>query len=1007
MAALDAHRERRLVTCLFVDIVGSTDATLRHGPERMQRALSEAFSAMSSTIGAHGGTVEKYVGDAIFALFGVPTAHGDDPLRALRAATECVAQATLAVRVGIETGEALIDLDAVEHRQQIAVGACVNLAARLQQHAEPGEILVGPICHEATAELARFEPVGSLSLKGIGAVETWRFTDFGAEGVRPVGFVGRKAELRLLEEAYGQARRGTATLALIFGPPGQGKSRLAREAIQAWSPQRLVEARCRPGTEAGSNTPLRQLVTADVREATQAEVVSRLSDLIGPEEGAAVATAVSHSAGIATDERLLALTRMEQREVIAEAWRRYLAALAATGETVVWVEDLHWADPVLLRILDRVTTDLGAALLVVATARPELAGSPHLRPRQNRLHIDLTPLDAEASALLARLAGNGVGGTERAAGNPLFIIELARSRSRSGDIPLTIQAAIEARLDELEPGDRELLQRVSVAGETFDIHDATLLGNVEPAEAAAALGRTAHLGFLVPVESRHRFHHALVRDVAYGRLPVAQRMDLHARYAQDGVDPADAEALAHHWWRALDPAEAGWVWEDADRLAAMRRTGLAAHLAAGRRLEERNAYEESLETYDHAVELADDAPSRAEAEAAIGRAYARNGRGDEAWEHRLRAIELLHDVGAHPPGELYADTLEIATFNWGYFQRLPDDAEVLRLLDEGEQVARAAGDDVSMARLLVERAAFTDDVGGTDTVVRLLDSRDATRFGDAAQRMAQVYLWNGEVARSLELSQAVFERLVPAGAIVNEPEGLIWYALAALHAGDHSRADALAKRLLIESTRRSAHTRQHAYAVQAFIQLVRGAFDEVSVTRRDLGDLIDANPDAAFCLIGAAGVAYGAIADALAGRPLPDDLDRVVARLVPESAAIQTSAVMVPKVMAGDEAALREGLRGYEPGLRLRDRQRAWDMSDLMPSIALTMLEGWDGLGPSLDRLDRFARSGSRLAAAVAEAIGEEQAAKRGGPPTTHPELAALGYAGLSQLLRFRPANVT
>src|SRR5206468_6304405 len=137
-----------------------------------------------------------------------------------------------------------------------------------------------------------------------------------------------------------------------------------------------------------------------------------------------------------------------------------------------------------------------------------------------------------------------------------FIIELARSRSRPHDMPVTIQAAIAARLDELAPSERELLQHASVAGETFDVRDAALLNEREPAEVAGALGRIAHLGFVAPVSSRYRFHHALVREVAYGRLPVAERMALHALYAVDGVDPADVEALAHHWWEALKPPDA-------------------------------------------------------------------------------------------------------------------------------------------------------------------------------------------------------------------------------------------------------------------------------------------------------------------------------------------------------------------------------------------------------------------------------------------------------------------
>lgn len=975
---------------------------MRLGPERMQRVLSEAFAEISATIAEHGGTVEKYVGDAVFALFGVPTTHADDPLRALRAAEACASKTAVAMRIGIESGEVLVDLDAVEHRQQIAVGAAVNLAARLQQAAEPGQILVGPTCHAATTAVARFDPMGTLSLKGIGEVEAWRFIDFTVEGVKPLAFVGRTEEVRQLDSAFERACAGSAGLAVIIGPPGQGKTRLAEEAIGRWTPARLVEARCRPGTETGSNTPLMQLLSADVPDPTLEGVASRVSALVGTEEGGALATALCHGAGVAADDRLLALTRIEQREVIADAWRRYFAAISQAGPLVIWVEDLHWADPVLLRIVDHASTDLKAPLLMLCTARPELAGSASIRPRENRLHIELKPLDAGASAQLARLAGDGAEGAERAGGNPLFIIELARARSRGKEIPLTVQAAIEARLDDLEASDRELLQRASVTGETFDIHDASLLGQTEPMAAAAAMARIAHLRFIVPVGSAYRFHHALVRDVAYGRLPIAERMRLHAEYALEGVDPGDPLALAHHWWLALDPSEAEWVWEDVERLATMRRRALDAHLAAGRRLEERNAYEEALETYGHAVALADDLLSRAEAERALGRAYTRNGRGDEAWEHRLRAIELFNEARTPPPASLYADMLEIATFNWGYFEHVPDDADVGRLLKSGEAAARAQGDDVSLARLLVEHSSFTDDLAGTDEVIRLLESADPARFGDAAQRMAELLYLEGEVTRAVQLYETIFEQLIPAGAIVNEPEALVWYALSALHAGDLERADSLADRLLMESLRRSPHTRQHAYGLKGFLHVVAGRWDEVADVRDDLENLVESSPGFSFCLIGAAGVGYGAIADTLAGRQMPDGVEPLLERLVPQSRLIQTSALMLAKVMAGDTAALRPGLRAYAPGLRLVDRQRQWDSADLMPAIAFTMLQRWDELGPHLDRLDMFARRGGALARAVAAAVREEIAAARGGPAPQHAELAKLGVAGLSRLLRFR-----
>jgi class 3 adenylate cyclase len=210
----------------------------------MQRLLGDAFAEMSATITDHGGTIEKYVGDAIFALFGAPSAHADDAEGALRAADACarwssaagVATARLAVRVGIETGEALVDLDALDRRQRMVVGDCVNIAARLQQHAEPGEIIVGPTCHEASAGTAQFEPLGTLSLKGLGEVDAWRLTGLGGEGAQQVPFVGRDAELGVLRDALDRAGHGTATLALIVGPPGQERAAWPRRRSERGGP---------------------------------------------------------------------------------------------------------------------------------------------------------------------------------------------------------------------------------------------------------------------------------------------------------------------------------------------------------------------------------------------------------------------------------------------------------------------------------------------------------------------------------------------------------------------------------------------------------------------------------------------------------------------------------------------------------------------------------------------------------------------------------------------------
>jgi class 3 adenylate cyclase/tetratricopeptide (TPR) repeat protein len=1010
---MDAHSERRVITALFIDVVGSTDLMMRVGPEVMRRRLADAFDQMSSRIAEHGGTVENYVGDAVVAIFGAPSAHIDDPERALHAAHACAQWSTdvlgkdrFSIRAGIETGEALVDQAAVQRRERMAIGPCVNIAARLQQQADPGQIVVGPACYEATAAIAEFEDLGDVVLKGLGDLRAWRFLDFSSasEGTR-VPFVGRDVELKVLHDAADAATLGAAVLALIVGDPGLGKSRLARELVEtrrATAAVRVLDVRCRPAGEEGENTPLRQLLAADIQGPTPASVRRRLVDLLGPDEGELTAVPILHSVGIEANPELQAITRYEQRETIARAWLGYLSALAEERLLIVAVEDVHWADPVLVRMLDHLSAEARAPILVIATARPEFLGSAHLRAAENRIHIELKPLDSAAAQSLAEAARGNVAGLDRAEGNPLFIIELARARSAAVDLPMTIQAAIAARLDELSPEERQLLQQAAVAGETFDVRDASLLADREPAEVAGMLGRVAHLGFVHRVGQAYRFHHALVRDVAYGRLPVSTRLSLHARYAEAGARPTDVVARAFHSWEAAKPPDAEWVWEDRARLEELRRRAYDAQLGAGKELESRNQYEQAEEVYQRAVELADGAQQRAEAQAELGRAMARQGRGDDAWATRLAAIESYQEAGRLPPSHVYADMLEIATMNWGYFHELPDDSEVVRLLGEGEARARASGDHVSLTRLLMQRAAFTGDLSGTDEVVGFLDSEEPVKFADACHRMATVLTWAGQLKEALELYRRVFKELLPRGAVINEPEATIWYGLAAFHGGDLDLAQSVADRAQADLAKgRSLHTQSHVWGLRALVALGRGDWDGLAAAG-DLDELIAGHPDVSFCLVSGFALGYGAAGHLIKGLPIDYDLDAEAARRVEESQLVRASAVLLPKAMLGDADAVERGLSGYAQGLRLYDRSVAWDVTHMSAVIGLTILERWDMLAGPLARLDHCAAGGSQFAAALANGVREEFSSAQGGPPPLHAELRSLGYNGISELLRYR-----
>ena len=992
------QEERRLVTCLFIDVVGSTELTVSLGPERLKAALDGAFSGLRALIEREGGTVEKYVGDAIYAIFGSPVAHADDPVRALRAAAgardwasaRVAAEIPFAVRVGVETGEAIVDLAAATTtRQQLSVGAVVNTAARLQQRAEPGQVLVGPVTHAATADAASFTRLGAVELKGIGSLEIHELVEVRASTRRDLPFVGRDGELDLLRVAYGRAQRGRSVLALVSGPPGQGKTRLVREFIASLGGVTPAQARCRPGGEVGTLAPIRELLLGSGPDDALADLVAAAID--DRSERPRVTEVLAHSAGIRSSASLASLGADERTDEIANAWARYLRGLAAGGPPVLWVEDVHWAAPDIVSLIDRISRS-GVPVLVLATARPEFAEAAGIRPSGDRFFIELEGLDDAEASELAGHAGSADRPVGRAGGNPLFIVELARGTS--DELPVTLQGALGARLDELDPAERAVLAHGAVAGETFEAEDAAALARTDLATAHRSLRRLVDLHYLDQVDRRYRFHHSLLRDVAYGRLLLADRMRLHARFARERVHPEDAEVLAHHWWAALRPPDAEWVWADDPELPAMRREAHLAHLAAGQRNAALFAIDRAAELLERAGLLAQYPGERALVERALGDAHGAILSGDEAWAHYRRARAAYLEAGS-VPADFYPWPLKIRT-RWGAFHRYPDAAEIAELIDEAEAAARASGDRRLVAIALMNRA-LRQDFGlfkGYDDGALEAALREAEASGDPAiVRQVLGYLVASASLRcDVTESARMLERLGRLGTIDSETDELELMgarASIALVSGDVSLLDEIARTAQELARPMGPHLRSHAALFAALASFVRGTWDGLEAGAAQLGRLVSEAPGTKFCALAAFVLAYGGLAHGARGRT---EESRALVR------QIETLGLPQPYALRKSRAIAL--LFSGEP------------IADLPPDLPLAGATEWAVIAVVrrrhadaellAQRMAATAETGGRGYAAIAEAVREELAHDAGGPLPRHEALRAIGYVGLSELLRRR-----
>ena len=733
--------ERRIISVMFIDLVGFTPLTEAQDSEDVRGLLTRYFDRARETVDRYGGTIDKFIGDAVMAVWGADTAHEDDAERAVRAAMELVDSVEelgndegipgLRARAGVLSGEAAVGGDGNEATGLI-IGEIVNTASRLQSAADPGTVLVGRSIVDGASAAIEFEPTGPVELKGIAdLVETWRPLRVvgGRLGNRRAGglvppFVGRSDELRLLRDSLNATRRdGRARLVSIVGQGGIGKSRLADEfwnyadglsettywhhgrspaygeGLAFWALGEMVRQRsgiAETDDNHKTRTKLRTMLAEHIEDAGDREWIEpRLEALLGLSEAP-------------TGDRA---------ELFA-AWRMLFTRIAEIDTVVMVFEDLHWADDGLLDFVDELTSAaIDSPILVVTLGRPEILDR---RPgwgsgKSNTVSLHLAPL---APSTMAELVTSVVTDAapelvdtlvEKSGGVPLYAVELLRmmlsqeliAPDKDGrfivtgdvadiDIPDSLQGLVGARLDQLDADERALLQDAAVLGQSFTVDGLQALRDEPIDELTAALQPLVSREVLSvnqdprsPERGQYRFVQSIIREVAHERISKANRLVRHRRvaeYFESENDPELAGIIASHYLDALEVAPE-------DQRTALRSKTIVALLAAADRADALQSHPQVVRLSLRGIELTDEPAERAELYIrAAGSDHA--GLGEEGEEYARRALAAFDEVDDQQGRLRAATALAVILDDSG---RGNEGWQVLvEAIDDGDTAAHAA-----------------------------------------------------------------------------------------------------------------------------------------------------------------------------------------------------------------------------------------------------------------------------------------------------------------------------